>query len=100
MGKRKNFSPQQKIAILKKHLVDGASLSDLCDQQNIHPTMFYRWQKAFFEKGHVVFENSVAGSSAAEKQIVKLEQKLTRKNEVLSELMEELMVLKKTPGEI
>jgi len=100
VGKRKIFSPQQKIVILKKHLVDGVSLSDLCDLYNIHPTMFYRWQKAFFEKGHMVFENTEARSSTTEKQIVKLEQKLTRKNEVLSELMEEHVALKKSLGEI
>ncbi len=93
--------PEYSLALtdLKKHLVDGASLSDLCDQNSIHPAMFYRWRKAFFEKGHlVVFQNSATKSSAAEKQIVRLEQKLTKKNEVLSELMEEHVALEKVLG--
>ncbi len=100
MGTRKSFSSQQKVGILKKHLVEGVALSDLCDQYAIHPTMFYRWQKAFFEKGHLTFENSDGKSSKAERKITKLEQKLVKKNEVLSELMEEHVALKKSLGEM
>jgi len=47
----------------------------------------------FFEKGALAFEKKVGG------QIARLEKKLTQKNEVLSELMEEHVALKKTLGE-
>ncbi len=97
---RRNYSPQQKVAILKKHLIEKVALSDLCEQYGIHPTVFYRWQKAFFEKGHLAFENSDSKSSKVEKKIAKLEQKLVNKNEVLSELMEEHVALKKSLGEM
>ena len=97
---RRNFSPQQKVAILRKHLLEKVALSDLCDQYGIHPTVFYRWQKAFFEKGYLAFENSDGKSSKAEKKVAKLEQKLVNKNEVLSELMEEHVALKKSLGEM
>ena len=30
--KRKNYSPESKVEILKKHLVDKVAVSDLCDQ--------------------------------------------------------------------
>ena len=40
--KRKNYSPDQKVQILKKHLVDRIPLSDVCDQYDLHPTVFYR----------------------------------------------------------
>ena len=49
--KRKNYSPAKKVQILKKHLVDRIPLSDICDQYDLHPTVLYRWQKAFFENG-------------------------------------------------
>ena len=63
--------------------------------------MFYRWQKAFFEKGHLAFQHDKdAGAIKLEKKVSKLEQKLTQKNEVLSELMEEHLKLKKNFGEI
>jgi transposase-like protein len=98
-GDEEEFHPQQKVAILKKHLVDGVALSDLCDQYGMHPSMFYRWQKAFFEHGHLAFQSSNGRGLKLEKKIEKLEEKLARKNEVLSELMEDHVALKKSLGE-
>ena len=46
---RKRFTSQEKVAILRLHLLEHTPVSDLCDQHGIHPTMFYRWQKEFFE---------------------------------------------------
>ena len=97
---KKFYSPAEKAAILKKHLVEGVSLSDLCDQYGLHPSMFYRWQKELFEKGNLVFQQSKDSETRRlEKKVSKLEQKLTQKNEVLSELMEEHIQLKKKLGE-
>jgi transposase-like protein len=36
-------SAQEKAAILRLHLLERTPVSDLCDQYDIHPTMFYRW---------------------------------------------------------
>ena len=101
MTKKKFFSPEQKVAILRKQLLENVAVSDLCDQYGIHPSVFYRWQKAFFEKGHLAFQQGKdTGAGMLEKKVSKLEQKLTQKNEVLSELMEEHLKLKKNIGEI
>ena len=43
--KRKKYQPEEKVAILKRHLVDKVPVSDLCDEYTLHPTVFYRWQK-------------------------------------------------------
>jgi len=99
--KRKKYSPEQKVAILKKHLVDKVPLSDICDQYGLHPTVFYRWQKVFFENGPAAFKTSKDNEATRfEKKISALENKLTKKNEVLSELMEEHVALKKSLGEL
>ena len=99
--KRKKYSPEQKVEILKKHLVDKVAVSDLCDQFGLHPTVFYRWQKAFFEGGAAAFKKQHnSEKTRLEKRISALEQKLNRKNEVLSELMEEHVALKKSLGEL
>ncbi len=101
MGTRKNFSPEQKVIILKKHMLEGVVLSDLCDQYGFHPSLFYRWQKAFFEKGYLAFQgNKDTEINRLEKKVDQLNQKLVKKNEVLSELMEEHVKLKKNIGEI
>jgi transposase-like protein len=97
---RRRLASDQKIAILKAHLVDKKPISDLCDQHGIQPSQFYRWQQEFFERGGLVFESrSEKPSTHLERKVVALEEKLARKNEVLSELMEEHVALKKSLGE-
>ena len=100
---RRHFAGTDKVAILKKHLVDRVPVSDLCDEHDLYPTQFYAWLKEFFENGHAAFDNgrkSKAAEDAKDQKIEKLEAKLQRKDAVLAELMEEHVHLKKELGEI
>jgi transposase-like protein len=98
---RRHLSGQQKVAIVKRHLVDGVPVSDLCDLHEILPTQFYQWQKQLFECGAAAFERKAApaGSSPAERKVRELEAKLATKNEVIAELLEDHVRLKKVNGE-
>jgi transposase len=99
---RRHFSGPEKVAILKRHLLEQTPVSNLCDEFGIAPNLFYRWQKEFFENGHAAFDNdrkSKAVEDAQQRKIVQLEAKLQRKNEVIAELMEEHTQLKKELGE-
>ena len=99
--RRKNYTAEEKVSILKRHLVDKVPVSDLCDKHNLSPTVFYRWQKQFFENGATAFETKrKTKKNRQERRINVLEQKLTTKNEVVSELMEAHLKLKKSLGEI
>ena len=102
--KRTRYTAQQKVAILRLHLVEKTPVSDLCDQHGIHPTLFYRWQKEFFENGTAAFENTgrtgKTQEKAKDKKIAALEQKIRQKNDVLAELMQEHVQLKKELGEL
>lgn len=99
--KRRNYTPEEKVIILKRHLVDKIPVSDLCDQYNLQPTVFYRWQKEFFSLGSVAFDRPRSQKETKrERRIKDLEKKLQTKNEVLSELMEEHIKLKKNLGEL
>jgi len=97
---RRHFTAQQKVAIVKRHLVDGVPVSDLCDEHQLLPTQFYQWQKQLFEGGAVAFERQAkpTGPSPAERRVQELEAKLAVKNEVIAELMEECVGLKKVAG--
>jgi len=101
---RKHYSPQEKVSILRRHLLDHAPVSDLCDELGLAPTVFYRWQKEFFEHGAAAFEKKSKRRKQHESQqsrkLESLEAKLATKNEVLSELMEEHVKLKKELGEL
>ena len=100
---RKHYSPEEKVAILRRHLLDRIPVSDLCDEYQLQANVFYHWQKVFFENGAAAFERAGKGrkseQDAKERKIVQLEQKLQRKNEVVAELMEEHVQLKKALGE-
>ena len=100
---RRHFSPPEKVALLKRHLLENVPVADLCDEANIAPTQFYRWQKEFFENGARAFENGRKAKTQIDqhqKKVQALEDKLTRKNEVMAELLEEYTQLKKDLGEL
>jgi transposase-like protein len=99
---RRHFSADEKVKILRLHLLEGKAVSSLCEEYGLVPSLFYTWQKVFFEQGRRAFEGSgspVRTESKLQKQITHLEQRLARKHEVLSELMEEHIRLKKALGE-
>ena len=100
---RKHYTAEEKVAILRRHLLDKVPVSDLCEEQALQPTAFYRWQKEFFENGAAAFQTPERPSYQAEekqKRIEFLEKKVQTKDEVLAELMAEHIALKKSLGEL
>ena len=53
---RKHYTAEEKVAILRRHLLDKVPVSDLCEELGLQPTVFYRWQKEFFENGAAAFQ--------------------------------------------
>lgn len=49
MNQRKHYSPEQKVEILREHLENQISLSELAERYGIHPTIIHRWKKQLFE---------------------------------------------------
>ncbi len=98
---RKRYTAQEKVAVLRRHLVEKEPVSKLCDELQLQPTVFYRWQKEFFENGAAALENKPRNRRPPEQErIERLEQKIQTKDEVLAELMAEHVALKKSLGEI
>ena len=98
---RKNYTAPEKVAIRRRHLLDKVPVSDLCDEYQLQPTLFYNWQKLFFENGAAALERKNRSTATThERTIAALQEKLQRKNEVVAELMEEHLQLKKEFGEL
>ena len=98
---RKQYAPEEKVAILRRHLLEKEPISKLCDEVGLQLTVFYRWQKEFFENGAAAFEQKTRPIHSAEQErIVYLEKKIQTKDEVLAELMAEHVALKKDIGEL
>jgi transposase len=102
--KRRHFSGDQKVAVLKRYLVEKVALSDLCDEYGIQPNQVYQWQATLFENAATVFQQASARAkaeaAAGEEKVARLEAKLQQKNEVIAELMEENVRAKKANGEL
>ncbi len=99
---RRHFGTAQKLAIVRRHLIDGVAIADLCDQYDLKPTQIYQWQAQLFENGEAAFErkSKPGARTADERKIVRLQEKLSTKNEVIAELMEENVKAKKANGEL
>jgi len=100
---RKHYPAQEKVAILRRHLIEKVPISDLCDEYRIQPSQIYRWQQQLFEQAVGAFERAGPGRRPVDtsaRRIAALEQKLQRKNEVVAELMEAHIQVKKELGEL
>ena len=98
---RKYHTPQEKTAILREHLINKVPVSDLCDQHGLQPTLFYRWQKLVFEGMELLFESKRdSETSKLRKQVDALQAKLSNKDMVIAQIMEDYVSLKKSLGEV
>lgn len=96
---RRRFEAAEKVKIIREHLLDGKPLSEVCDKHGIAPTQFYQWQKTFFENGATAFEAKKAGKEyELENTVKQLGKKLAKKDEVIAELVEHNIHLKKSHG--
>jgi transposase len=101
---RKSIAGPEKLAILKRYLVEKVPMSDLCDQYGLQPSQIYYWQAQLFEHGAAIFDRKpgrqASADSGKDRKIAHLEAKLAQKNEVISELMEANVREKKLNGEL
>ena len=99
--KRRQFTPEQKAAILRRHLVDKIPVSEICNEEKLQPSVFYDWLKKLFEGAPAAL--AAPRASSQEKKLTKkveaLEEKLARKDAVIAEVTEEFVRLKKELGE-
>ena len=102
---RRQFSPEDKATILRRHLVDRVPVSDLCDEYKIQPTLFYLWQRQAFEHLGAALQDgrTTRGQqqqAAAERARVEaLEAKVAKKDAVIAFIAAEHLALKKSLGE-
>ena len=103
-NKRKKYSSEEKVRLLRLHLIEKELVSDICDRHGLNPNVFYRWQKQFFENGTAAFAHTGNGhkdsrTKKLEEKISRLQAKLANKDEVIAEIMASHVQLKKSLGE-
>ena len=96
-----NFlSAEEKIGLLKEHLVAKVPVAELCDKYKIAPSVLWGWQKTLFNEGAQLLVRKKSHCDnlklkRAELRIAQLEEKLKQKNDVIAELMQDHIELKK-----
>ena len=96
--KRRTFTAQLKAAILRQHHVGKVPVSQLCEKEDLQPSVFYYWQKQAFENleaGLETRQRSGANEKALEAKVENLEARLARKDHVIAVISEEHVALKK-----
>jgi transposase len=90
-----------KVAILRQVLLEGQAVSKVCEEHDVSPTLFYAWQKQFFENGAAAFAKEASTEQRdLERQVEALRQRLTQKDRVIAKVTEEFVKTKKELGEL
>jgi transposase len=98
---RRHFTAEQKVAILREALVEKKPVSEVCEKHELQPTVFYYWQKQFFENGSAAFAQERDGERRElERKLAALEERLAKKDGVIAEVTAEMVKLKKELGEL
>ena len=101
---RRSFTTEQKVAILRRHLIDKVAVSDLCDEYKLQPSVLYHWQKQLFENMGAALDVA-QGTRAPQREkelaakVDHLEARLAKKDAVIAEISAEYVQLKKELGE-
>jgi transposase len=99
--RRRNFQPDEKVRILREHLIEGRAVSEVCDAFGLRPSQFYQWQAMLFENGASAFRKDREREvSSLRQQIDRLQERLTQKDRGIAEISEEYVAAKKASGAI
>ena len=101
---RRHHTPDQKINLLRRHHLERIPVSEVCEGAELQPSVFYGWQRHLFEHGALAFGESrkrieTSREQQLEAEIERLKARLARKDEVIAEVTEELVKVKKSAGE-
>ncbi len=99
---RRHHSPEQKANLLRQHYLGKIPISDICDQNQLQPSVFYHWQRQLFDKAPLVFTDSKGPprrEQELQQKIAFLEAKLAKKDAIIAEISQEYVELKKERGE-
>jgi transposase len=99
MKKKEIYNSEEKTKILREHLEDNVSISDLAEKYSIHPNALYKWKKQLFEEAPQTLtrKNQKKGKhqSEYERRIAELEALLAKRESLITELVEDNIELKK-----
>jgi transposase len=92
---RRKFSAETKLQILKEGRQTNLSLSQVCDQYQIRPTLFYQWERLADRAAMTALQGQPRGRKKLRPSEEALLAEVQRLREVIAELSSENLQLKK-----
>lgn len=102
---RQHRSVQKKAELLRAHLDQKRPVSEICEENELQPSVFYTWQRQLLANAEVALAAGKPGKADTSiedelrAKIAHLEAKLAKKDAVIAEISEEFVKVKKTLGE-
>jgi transposase-like protein len=102
---RRHFSDEFKANVVRRHLAERVPVSDLASELQVQPSLIHLWIKQVLDQAEKAFQRSQGPKTSTvedskSQRIAQLQEKLAKKNEVIAELMEENVGVKKANGEL
>lgn len=92
---RKRYSPEEKVMILREHLDNNMSISELAEKFTLHPGVVRNWKKELFEGALETFSGKHKNRNNKNSKESQLQEKVSSMQEVITELTTENMKLRK-----
>jgi len=100
---RRHFTAAEKADIVRRHVSGKEAVSELADEFGVQPTQIHGWVKQVLDQAEKAFHpgpgRPLRIEQLKDRKIEHLQAKLVDKNEVIAELMEKHVKLKKELGE-
>jgi len=100
---RRHFTAEQKAEIVRRHVAGKEPVSNLAEELGLQPSLIHGWINQVLAQAERAFDRAPGRRLVEEvkdRRIAQLEDKLANKNEVIAELMQEHVQLKKDLGEL
>jgi transposase-like protein len=104
-SKRRQFTPEQKAQVVRRHLAGKERVSALAEELGVQPSQIHGWVNLVLAQAEKAFEKSQQNGrersdQTKDRRIEQLQAKIADKNEVIAELMEANVRAKKAIGEL
>jgi transposase-like protein len=97
--KPREFTTEQKVQILRRHLLDRIPAKEICEEYEVPAAEFARWRQQFFENAEATFDQGQNREpNATERRAQAMEQKIQVIEKLLTDLRDHLAMLKKESG--
>ena len=89
---RRRHTAEQKAELLRQHVVEKKPVSEVCNEAEIQPSLFYTWQRELLAGAHTVFSTRRAPSreNELEAKVSRLEARVARKDQIIAEVTSSL----------